>query len=337
VSHARYDASLVTTSDGPRDDADPVIAAENLRTNRTRAVLGIVVIAVVVAAAGLAIYGKRHSFADALHSVGIWPMLASLLVGVLSVSLTFPPWLVVLRSLGVNMPWGAGARVFFTSQLGKYLPGSVWPVLIQMEAGRARGASRRTMLAANLITLVLSCTACLTLACVLLPLSGAHRLAGYWWLLAGLPFLVASLHPRAVPWLLDRAFGLIRRPPLAQRLHVRDTVRASAWALASFVLLGLHVAILALAIGGGGFSTVLLCVGGMGLAVAAGVLFVPAPAGAGVRDVLLTLVLTSRLDTGRALAVVVASRVILITADVVLAGLAALTRRTSYADTGNRG
>ncbi|MDT4910769.1 MAG: glycosyltransferase 2 family protein, partial [Pseudonocardiales bacterium] len=99
------------------------------------------------------------------------------------------------------------------------------------------------------------------------------------------------------------------------------------WALVSFVVLGLHVAILALAIGGGGFSTVLLCVGGMGLAVAAGVLFVPAPAGAGVRDVLLTLVLAARLDSGQALAVVVASRVILIAADVLLAGLAALTGR----------
>jgi uncharacterized membrane protein YbhN (UPF0104 family) len=337
MSDARYDASLVTTSDGPRDDSEPVTATENLRTDRTRAALGILVIAVVVAAAGLAIYTKRHSFADALHSVGIGPMLASLLVAVLSVALTFPPWLVVLRGLGVGMPWAAGARVFFTSQLGKYLPGSVWPILIQMEAGRARGASRRTMLAANLITIVLSCTACLTLACLLLPLSGARALAGYWWLLAGLPFLVASLHPRAVPWLLDRAFALIRRPPLAQRLHVGDTARASAWALVSFVALGLHVAILALAIGGGGLSTVLLCIGGMGLAVAAGVLFVPAPAGAGVRDVVLTLVLSSRLDSGQALAVVVASRVILIVADVMLAGLAALTLRASYADTRNHG
>jgi uncharacterized membrane protein YbhN (UPF0104 family) len=333
MSDARYDASLVTNSDGPRDDTEVVTAAENLRTDRTRATLGIAVIVVVVAAAGLAIYSKRHSFADALHSVGIGPMLASLIFGVLSVSLTFPLWLVVLRGLGVDLPWAAGARVFFTSQLGKYLPGSVWPVLIQMEAGRARGASRRTMLAANLITIALCCTACLSLACVLLPLSGARALAGYWWLLVGLPFLVASLHPRAVPWLLDRAFALIGRPPLGQRLHVRDTVRASAWALVSFVTLGLHVAVLALAIGGGGLSMVLLCVGGMGLAVAAGVLFIPAPAGAGVRDVVLTLVLTSKLDSGQALAVVVASRVILIVADLLLAGLAALMPRTSYADT----
>ena len=127
---------------------------------------------------------------------------------------------------------------------------------------------------------------------------------------------------------LDLVFALFRREPLGQRLHVRDTARASAWSLASFAAQGLHVAILALAIGGGGgFSTVLLCTGGMALAVSAGVLFIPAPAGAGVRDLLLALVLGAVLTSGESLAVVVASRVILIVADLALAAAAASTRR----------
>jgi glycosyltransferase 2 family protein len=126
---------------------------------------------------------------------------------------------------------------------------------------------------------------------------------------------------------LDLAFALFRREPLGQRLHVRGTARASAWSLASFAAQGLHVAILALAIGGGGFSTVLLCTGGMALAVSAGVLFILAPAGAGVRDLLLALVLGAVLTSGESLAVVVASRVILIVADLALAAAAASTRR----------
>ncbi|MCU1656877.1 MAG: hypothetical protein JWO57_1533 [Pseudonocardiales bacterium] len=288
--------------------------------------LGGAVVAVVVAAAAFAIYHQRHSFADALDKIGVGAMLASLVVGAAGLALTYPVWREVLLGLGVDMPWSVGARVFFTSQLGKYLPGSVWPVLIQMEAGRARGASRRTMLAANLITIVLSCAVGLTLACVLLPLSDAHALSRYWWLLLALPFLIALLHPRAIPTLLDRAFGLIRREPLGQRLHVRDSLRASSWSIASFVALGGHVAILALAIGGGGLSTVLLSIGGMALAVSAGILFIPAPAGAGVRDVVLTLVLRATLTSGQALAVVVASRAILIVVDLVLAAVAAGVR-----------
>lgn len=322
-----YDANLVKNADARSGAEDPATAPEKRHVDSRRAALGGVVVAVVIAAAGLAIYDERHSFADALGHIGIWAMLASFVVGTVSTALIFQAWRHVLAGLDVDMPWRVGARVFFTSQLGKYVPGSVWPVLMQMEAGRARGASRRTMLAANLITIVLVCAVGLTLASVLLPLSDTRALSRYWWLLLALPFLLALLHPRAVPMVLDRSFALLRRAPLGERLDVRESVRASAWSLASFVAQGVHVAILALAVGGGGFSTVLLCTGGMALAVSAGVLFIPAPAGAGIRELVLTLVLRAVLTSGQALAVVVASRVILIAADLALAAAAALARR----------
>lgn len=282
-------------------------------------------------AVGLAIYRQRHAFVDALDKVGVGVLVLSVVLAVLGVAATFPLWRTVLGGLGVDLPWSAGSRVFFTSQLGKYLPGSVWPVLMQMEAGRARGASRRTMLAANLVSIVLSCAVGLILASVLLPGSSPGALGRYWWLLIALPFLLVLLHPRAVPALLDRAFGLIGRKPTADRLPLRDSLQASAWSLVSFVLLGVHVAVLALAIGGGGASTVVLSIGGMALAVSGGVLFIPAPAGAGIRDVILMFVLGVNLTSGQALAVVVTSRAVLIVVDLLLAAVAASTRRSSRA------
>ena len=63
--------------------------------------------------------------------------------------------------------------MFFVSQLGRYLPGSLWPIVMQMDAGRRRGASRKTMLAANLITVtLLSLCVGLVLAALLFPFSG---------------------------------------------------------------------------------------------------------------------------------------------------------------------
>jgi uncharacterized membrane protein YbhN (UPF0104 family) len=94
--------------------------------------------------------------------------------------------------------------------------------------------------------------------------------------------------------------------------------------LASFVTLGLHVGVLVMAIDKPKLSTLVLCIGGMALAVCAGVLFIPAPAGAGVRDVILSLVLGGVLRPGAALAVVVASRALLVVADLLLAALAGL-------------
>ena len=60
----------------------------------------------------------------------------------------------------------------------------------------------------------------------------------------------------------------------------------------------------------------------MALAVSAGILFIPAPAGAGLRELVLVLVLKPDLGTGGALAIVVASRVLLVAADLLLAAAA---------------
>ena len=98
------------------------------------------------------------------------------------------------------MPWGAGGRVFFVTQMGKYVPGSVWPVVMQMEAGKARGASRRTMLSANLIMLAMNCCIGLLLVCALLSAYDAQALARYWWgLLAILSSCCASTRGCSLP------------------------------------------------------------------------------------------------------------------------------------------
>lgn len=318
-----------------RPGADqPVAGSDERRVDRRRAIAGAIVIIIVVVAAGIAVYRERHSFADTLRQVGAGSMILSLLAGLVGVAATYPMWREVLKGLGVSMPWGFGARVFFTSQLGKYLPGSVWPVVIQMEAGRSRGASRRTMLAANLITLVMNCAIGLILACLLLPLYDAHALRKYWWALLALPFLLALLHPRALPALLDRAFTLIHRPSLGERLDVRSGLRAAGWSLVSWVALGAHLTVLCAALGHGGLSAFVLCTGGMALAFSLGVLFIPAPAGAGVRDVVLTLVLSTMLTSGQALAVVVASRILLIVCDLLLAAAAFSARAWAGRPTG---
>jgi hypothetical protein len=65
----------------------------------------------------------------------------------------------------------------------------------------------------------------------------------------------------------------------------------------------------------------------MALAIPLGVLFIPAPAGAGIRDVILVLVLSAPLGAGPALGVVIVSRVLLIIGDLLLAGIAGAMRR----------
>lgn len=285
------------------------------------------VMALVVAGAAVAVYHERHSFSATLHRLGAGTLLASFGCALVGVVATGAAWIEVVRGLGVDMPWRDGGRLFFTTQLGKYLPGSVWPALLQMEGGRAHGASRRTMVAANLISLTLGCSTGLLVAAVLVPVSDADALSRYWWALLFLPALVVLLYPRTIPALLDRFLAQFHRPPLGERLGVRPGLRASGYSFLSWLGLGGHLTVVCAALGRGGFSTFLLCSGAIALAIPLGVLFIPAPAGAGVRDLALTLVLTRLFPSGVALAVVVASRVVLIACDLALAAGAAFALR----------
>jgi glycosyltransferase 2 family protein len=299
--------------------------------DRTRLAVGVGFVCLALVGAAIAVYRDRQSFVDTIRHIGPGAVIASAFCGLIGVGCAFPTWREVLGGLGVDLRWGPGARVFFTSQLGKYVPGSVWPVVMQMEVGRAGGANRRTMLGANLTTIFVSCSAGLIVAAAVLPVYNAQALEHYWWGLLALPFLVAMLHPRALPGLMDRAFALVHRPPLGERLDPRHEARAFAWAFLTWIALGAHLGILAGAATHWSVSIFLLCTGGMALAVPLGILFIPAPAGAGIRDVVLLLVLRSSVGSSEALAIVVASRAVLIGCDLVLAGLAALTLRRTGA------
>jgi glycosyltransferase 2 family protein len=303
-------------------DSVPPFAA----TARRRAI-GAALVAVALALAAVAIYRERDAFGDAIARIGAAAALGSFAAAVVAVGVNLPLWQSVLRSLGVGFPPRVEARIFFVSQLGKYVPGAIWPIVMQMEAARRHRTSRQAIASANLIALALSSSVGLMIACALVPISDADVLARYWWVLLALPALIALLHPRIAPSVINRLLAWAGRQPIAVRLDPRATARAAVWSLISWLAVGAHVAILALAVGGGGLSTLVLCAGAAPLAVVAGIVAVPIPAGVGIRDAILGLVLAVNLSGAEAIAVVVTSRVMLILADLVLAGAASLPFR----------
>ncbi len=230
----------------------------------------------------------------------------------------------MLGGLGVTLPWGEGATVYFTTQLGKYLPGSVWPAVMQMETGQRRGATRPTMLWANLSALLINCAVGLIVACVLLPVYDTSAFGRYWWVLFAVPAILVALHPKVLPAVINRMLVVLGRQPMSERVRPGAELRAAGWATLSWAGFGGHLAVLVLAIGPSGFGSVARSIGAIALAVPLGVLFLPAPAGAGIREVVMLLVLRSMMSSGDALAIVVTSRALLLVCDLLLAGAAAL-------------
>ncbi len=274
----------------------------------------------------LAVVGNWARFSDDLSKVGLVRTLLSvpLLIGGLAAGML--AWRQILGGLGSRLNLPTASKIYFLGQLGKYLPGSVWPVLAQMELGRDHGVARRRSLVAVVAATVLSLTTALTLAGLTVAVLPDHYRARLWWLMLPVPFLATLLHPRVL-WAALRRVPRLRLldgqpepPPMSAML------KATGWSLAGWACYGLHIAVLALAFHPRNLATLfVVCIGGYALAWCAGLVVFLLPAGAGARDLALVVALSTVLPTGPALAVAVISRMVTTACDLGCAGVAFAT------------
>ncbi len=244
---------------------------------------------------------------------------------------SFAAWRTTLGALGPSPPGRAAARIFFVGQLAKFVPGSVWALVGQMELGRAYGISRRQVGAAGLLVLAVSLTVALGLGTLAAPAVLDAGGPAYVAVLALALPLAALLHPRVLAPVLDRALARLRRPALERHLDGADVARVAALSLASNGLLGVQVWLLALDLGASGTRVLPLAIGGYALAASAALLIVFLPAGLGAREAGLVLALSPVLDLSDATLVAIASRLVMTLADVVAAVVATVVAARSAA------
>ncbi|CAN5272039.1 hypothetical protein BH20ACT5_BH20ACT5_16220 [soil metagenome] len=239
--------------------------------------------------------------------IGLLPLLHCLFWACAGLLLSALAWRAGLAALGSRLPMVAALRVFFLSQAGKYLPGSVWPFLAQMELGREHGVPPNRSGTAGVLFLVLHLATGLVVALLALPFSGELLESGYaWFLLALVPLLIA-LHPRVLGAVLNRLFRLLRRPPLPP-LGWAAVLVPSTWLAGMWLAYGISIAALIAPLERLTPTTWALAIGGYALAWSAGFLVLVVPAGVGVREAVLVLALLPLMATGPATSVAALAR-----------------------------
>jgi glycosyltransferase 2 family protein len=284
----------------------------------------------VVVAVGLGCYAVAANWPGVqagLTRIGFWSAALALICVLAGLLALMQQYRILLGALGSRLPGRIAAQILFVGQLGKYLPGSVWPVLAQMELGAAHQVPRRRSASASVLTMLLSLLAGILAGLVMLPVSKGGR--PYWWVFLFAPVIMVVLYPsvlnRALGWLLRVA----RRPPLEQPLTGRVIAAALAWALVNWVLFGLQIWLLGERLGLSGGSGLLLATGAFAFAWCAGFLVVFVPAGAGIRELVLIALLSPAIGPDKAGAVALVSRLLMTLGDLICAGAAAWAARRS--------
>jgi hypothetical protein len=249
---------------------------------------------------------------------------------------SFRSWWAALADLGGQLPPAGARRVFYLGQLGKYVPGTVWPAVTQMRLGRDYRVPPRAVGAAFVVFMLVLVASGLLVGLAVIPLLGGQAVEASGWLVLALPLVVVALAPPVANRAIALALRVLGRPPLPAPLSLAGVVRVAGWAVLSWLCYGVQVYLLArgLGVAGGGLLW-WQCTGAFAAAFASGVLLVLTPAGAGVREAALLVLLGSTVTVPVAAVIAVCSRLLFILGDLAWSAVAVLTARLGRARSGS--
>jgi len=295
-----------------------------------RAVLLVVVLGAVV----IALWRNWEAVSTELRRLDARVVAAAFVIGIAPPIFTMFAWRVLLRDLGTHLALPPAASIFFVGQLGKYVPGSVWTVVMQTEMGARVRVPRRRMAMTGLVMLFLSVLGGAVVALPALPRLLTQSMSGFspWWGVAGVVLVLTVLHPPVLNSLITRALRLVRREPLEHDLSAAAIIQSMLLILGAWISTGLSVLVVAstLAPDADPASLALVCISGFALASVLGMVSFLLPAGVGVREAVLLLLITVLMPASAATAVVVLVRFLNVVTDVLLAGLGWLWARTHH-------
>jgi uncharacterized membrane protein YbhN (UPF0104 family) len=245
-------------------------------------------------------------------------------------------WRWIMGRMGASLGFGSSWRIWFLSNIVRYIPGNVWQFLGMVYLCRQEGIAAATTLASIVIYQVVTVASGLALA------GGVYLAAGHvgpagerpsaasavlpWqvptWALAGLVVLMVLVcYPPLMNWLLRQGFRLLRREPVQVPLTVGDVARFFAQRLGIWVLQGLAFAILVRSI----YPVDLFDLPGIAASFVVswviGFLSLLTPSGLGVREAVQAGLLALFVPLPVAVALAILSRIWLITGEVVAAGI----------------
>ena len=100
-----------------------------------RAAVAVLIVAAITYAV-VSEWGDVNNALQTLNWANVVLAFVAVLMGMVTAALA---WRALLAGEGHPLPPWTAARIFLVGQLGKYLPGSIWSVVLQTELARGAG------------------------------------------------------------------------------------------------------------------------------------------------------------------------------------------------------
>jgi len=266
-----------------------------------------------------------------------WPLVAALAAVLVAKALTFVPYGIMVGHFCRRPLWRRLAPVVWVSQTGKYLPGKVGAVLGMAWLLGKEGISARVALSSIFIVDGLSVVVGLLTAIPITLMDEIRpRLPMAWlWCALAVVGLLVCVHPRVFGTVANALLKRAGVEPFDRMPSVLTYVKPVLALLVQYAFLGLGCWLLALAIAPVGIEALPAFLCAMVVATIGGFVVLFAPAGLGVQEGLLLVLLGTVVAPETAAIVVVMMRLAQTLCEAALAGFGFLAlRRPVPKDTG---
>jgi len=160
-------------------------------------------------------------------------------------------WWTLLASLGHRLPLAPATRVWITSELSRYLPGTQWQLIGRSFLSRPYNVPAATCATSHVLELVLFVLANCSFAMLCLMLLGFKRTddaSTRWWLVVGvslMPFLLVLLHPRVFYSIANRVLLAVGRDKLQKAVRGGTLAATLLWKIAGMAFLSCAIWLIA--------------------------------------------------------------------------------------------
>jgi uncharacterized membrane protein YbhN (UPF0104 family) len=311
VKPIRYLREVVPTVVRVVRDANRGASAERPR----RRAVGAAAAAIAVGCAVVALLSLGGRAQVPLEGAGPLVFLSAFaLAGAAMIALAWP-WCDVMTSLGATTRRSDALALYFAGEIGKYVPGAVWPVVGRAERARGVGVATEVAYASVAMSLGFAYLAAGIALAAILPL--AVLTAGVAGTLAlavlVVPVALVALHPQVVGRFVHAIERVTRRPlALDTPPWSRSTTLALRY-LPAWAFVAATTVMVATALGNHG-DVAVVAAAAIGSWII-GFVVVPVPGGIGVREVVFAS--TSGLPFDDALVVAFTTRLLFVTVDLV--------------------
>lgn len=318
--------SLDRPPPGRDEPVDPALSTEKKRsTSPWRGVLSIGLTVFVIVFVAMAVRNNWEAVKDDLARLTWVDLVVSGLAVSAAVFFSGIAWRSVLRGMGLPIPLRAGFLVYIAGQLGKYAPGSVWPFVVQAQLGRRHGVPRLTMTASIIVfAMLLMGSGGLLGPLALLNEQGSSALMlAVGGAVGAAVVLMLVYDARLLDGVMTWAENRLGRAMPIWHLPPRAFAVAMTACVASWIMFGLHAWLIARPLGAE-VGLLVPMIGVFALAFVGGLAAVPLPAGAGVREAILVIMLAGTIGRPSALALSLISRLVILVAEILLGAVMGL-------------